>query len=666
MTSAIAPALPDPVRTGPEWARAVATAVLADGWPSGDEAATWDVADRWYALADALSGPRMSAFAAAEQIVAGLVGAGIAPDGFREAWERLSGDDDAPLNALVQIAAELGQMVEECAREIEAAKLAAWTEIGTLLTELTELSIAIELTAGAAAPVAEALITASRVAVARIYGRLASRLEGEQPTRPPTSGPAHSARSEQRTIRLTVPHRPGGAVRPPGDETRKLSPADLRRSIGNSGMTTRRLAPRQSTVEDTRRLQPPPRPTFGRPTIPLQRTPRSEGHAFDRVRREEYADFLAGLAAAIRANLARVGKDPAPGAYADEVESEAARVRAQIGDAPGWARRSSSLGTPPWPATPTPSEPATESPETRPDTRAAQRDPQTEANREAARHGREGGADEGGARPSPQPEANRGAARSGSRSRAGLGAARGGLEVGPVPGWARARREDERSAEEQPPGGLRQAQAVHLKALRNAVPAADRLPDPRVGLWFSLLNAGGPGEDPTRGVNCLDAVLALFETYQRGRPRVAGARTFDGYAHGAPERPVGGEWSGVRRIQQAARSDFQNLCPFVGGAPAEEADAAVEAAFRNLANHLHNSGHGAFAFVLTDFASGGCHAWAAVNQAGTILFLDPQLGVVAADEPLYRDVVSMDALVVDGRGDPAPLPYHGAGQWTST
>jgi hypothetical protein len=176
-----------------------------------------------------------------------------------------------------------------------------------------------------------------------------------------------------------------------------------------------------------------------------------------------------------------------------------------------------------------------------------------------------------------------------------------------------------------------------------------------------LLNAGGPAEDPTRGVNCLDSVLALFETYQRGRPRVAGPRTFDGYAHGAPDRAVGGEWLGVRRIQRAARSEFQNLCPFVG-APGDGA-AAIEAAFRNLGNHLHNSGHGAFAFILTDFAGGGCHAWAAVNQDGTILFLDPQLGRVSPDEPIYRAIVSMDALVVDGDGEPAPLPYHGAGQW---
>jgi Papain fold toxin 1, glutamine deamidase len=655
MTQSITVPRPDQVLTGPAWARAAAAAVLGDGWPTGDEAATWDVADRWYALADALTGPRMSAFAAADQIVAGLVGAGIAPDGFREAWERLTGDDDAPLNALVQIAAELGQMVEECGREIEAAKLAASVEVGTVLTELAGLSIAIELTLGAAGLAAAGLITAGRAAVEQIYGRLASSLAGEQVTRPQAADPAHYARSDQRTIRLTAPNantpdttvtptpHPAGvqtsntsgartkntagaptlggagartsgiagamdsavgttsgmtpttadtatlgsavhatnrrALAEAAGETRRLSPAQLRPPVrgGNAEVSTRRLAPRprdgrRDLGDETRRLVAPPasRPAFGRPTIPLQRTAGSHGHAADLVRHDEYADFLAGLADEIRAGLAIVGGDRALAAYADEVEAQAAVV---------------------------------------------------------------------GSRPAPLPAA--------------------------APEWARDDREPERSAEAQTPGGLRRPPAVHQQALQDAVPAADRRPDPRVGRWFSLLNAGGPSDDPTRGVNCLDAVLALFETYQRGRPRVAGARTFDGYAHGAPERPIGGEWAGVRRIQRAARSEFQNLCPFVGGASPEQASSAVDAAFRNLANHLHNSGHGAFAFILTDFAPGGCHAWAAVNQDATILFLDPQLGLVSPEEPLYRDVVSMDALVVDGAGDPAPLPYHGIGQWTA-
>jgi papain fold toxin 1 (glutamine deamidase) of polymorphic toxin system len=618
-----------PLMNGPSWAHSAMTEVLGDRWPSGDEAAVWDIADRWYALADALSVPRTSAIAAAGQIVAGLVGAGIAPDGFREAWERLAGGEDAPLNALVQISAELGQMVEECGREIEAAKLAASIEVGTLLTELACLAVADELTVGATRPAAECLITASRVAVEQIYDRLAARLAGEPAPRPPTPDPAHSARSDQRTVRLTAPaatnptaretQHPGrptaltatnpatektqrpshlttpATTKPATGETRRSGPSEPPRD--DSGTTTRRLAPRprggrRDLGDETRRLvAPPSRPATGRPTIPLQRP---AGHASDRVRRDEYADFLADLAARIRSHLDLGGEDRALAAYADEMDAEASQLRTGT-DGPsstiGPARLHSRADRPPaW------------------------------------------------ARPEPPQDA--------------------------ALGWTGARVWG-RSAEEQTPGGLRRAHAVHRKALEDAVPAADRRPDPRLGGWFLLLNAGGPAEDPTRGVNCLDAVLALFETYHRGRPRVAGPRTFDGYAHGAPDRAVGGEWLGVRRIQRAARSTFQNLCPFVGGASAGQAAAAVEAAFRNLGNHLHNSGHGAFAFILTDFAGGGCHAWAAVNQDGTILFLDPQLGRVSAETPLYREIVSMDALVVDGAGEPAPLPYHGAGQWTA-
>jgi hypothetical protein len=204
MNLSIAHPLPDVVLSGPEWARATALAVLGEGWPTGDESATWDVADQWYALADALTGPRMAAFAAADQIIAGLVGAGIAPDGFRAAWERLSGAEDAPLNALVQIAAELGQLVEEGGREIEAAKLAAWAEVGTLLTELSSLTIAAELSLGAARPAAEGMIAASRVAVEQIYARLSSRLGGEQETRPAHNSP-EVAKSAQRDQQKDIP-----------------------------------------------------------------------------------------------------------------------------------------------------------------------------------------------------------------------------------------------------------------------------------------------------------------------------------------------------------------------------------------------------------------------------------------------------------------------------
>jgi hypothetical protein len=855
----------------PAWVRA---AVLGNGWPSGDEAAVWDVADRWYALADALAGPRTSAFAAADQIVAGLTGAGITPDGFRDAWEKLSGDEDAPLNALVQISAELGQMVEECGREIEAAKLAASIEVATVLAELAELSIAIELTLDAAGLAASSLLAASRVAVEQIYARLATRLSGKPAARPPTADPAHSATSDQRTIRLTLPgakaeaaglgpiipvadavevgpataagrhaassagaiaggatpsvaiargatpsrttartatpgatadgatpratpgsSTPGGATASgatpgdatpgptpgcatPGDATpratsgdatvgatgtagretreaigevgagtRQLTPGEHSRLVDDNGVTTRRLAPRPRTGrrnlgDETRRLVAPSRPAVGRPTIAPQPAAGSDGDAFDRVRREDYADFLTTLADSIHAKLAIMGENPTLAAYADELEAEAALVRPRPGtppggplppDRPGAAAspaRPGQAGTnparPDQPGTatsparadqPGTDQPGTDQPGTdQPGTTQAGTTARPARSDEAGMAPRSAGPDHirttpelarprhsgttaEPARPhhtdptpgptpphhnDPTPELARPhqtdptselvrldqgdtaseVARP-DRIGAAPGWARPELQPDSAPGWALGGREWGRSAEEQIPGGLRRAHAVHLKALEGALPAADRRPDPRVGAWFSLLNAGGPAEDPTRGVNCLDAVLALFETYQRGRPRVAGPRTFDGYAHEAPDRAVGGEWLGVRRIQRAARSEFQNLCPFVGGAAAEQAGAAVDAAFRNLGNHLHNSGHGAFAFILTDFASGGCHAWAALNQDGTVLFLDPQLGRVSAGEPIYREIVSMDALVVDGDGEPAPLPYHGAGQWAA-
>jgi len=201
---------------------------------------------------------------------------------------------------------------------------------------------------------------------------------------------------------------------------------------------------------------------------------------------------------------------------------------------------------------------------------------------------------------------------------------------------------------------------------------AQRLADPRVGDWFRLANDGGPAADPTRGLNCLDGVLSLFDTYVHGRPRVAAPRTFDAYAHGDPARPFGGEWHGLRRIELATGSTFQNLCPYLGGATPDAARSAVDAAMRNLANHLHNSGHGSFAFILTDLEGGGCHAWASINQRGAILFLDPQLGRISEEIPLYghrgvpsaANVISMDALVVDAQAEAAPLPYHGPGQWS--
>ncbi|MEU7903854.1 toxin glutamine deamidase domain-containing protein [Actinoplanes sp. NPDC049118] len=226
-------------------------------------------------------------------------------------------------------------------------------------------------------------------------------------------------------------------------------------------------------------------------------------------------------------------------------------------------------------------------------------------------------------------------------------------------------------------GGLRAPLAVHQLDLENAMPrAADgtvlRLADPRIGEWFGLANDGGPQADPTRGINCVDGVLSLFDTYLHGRPRVSAPRTFDSYAQGDPTRPLGAEDHGLARIEDTVRGEFQGLCPYVGGLDHRQAKQAVDTAMTNLHNHLYNAGHGAFAFIVTDSEEGTAHAWAAVNQGGTILFLDPQTGRLSEDVPLYThtgrqndgNVVSMDAVVVNGRGELAPLPYHRAGLWS--
>jgi hypothetical protein len=305
----------------PDSADKLIESVVGPGWPVGDEAATWDVADRWYAAAEALAGAHSEAFAAATQIMTG----GSGDDGFRDAWERLAGDPSAPLNALVEIAGEVGALVEDCGRSLEAAKLSAWIEIGLLLNELTGIALVGPLTFGIASPVTDSMIAATRYAIAHIFSRLASE-----------------------------------------------------------------------------------------------------------------------------------------------------------------------MGT---------------------------------------------------------------------------------------------------------------------------APAADPL------------------------------LLGLCDLY----------------AHGP------------QRIEAETGATFQNLCPHQGAADPADAKAAVDIALRNLTNHLHNSGHGAYAVVVTDLEGGGHRCWAASNRNGVILFLDPQTGRSSEEAPLYHhrgtaspaNVLSMEALVVDGHARPAPLPYHGPSRWTT-
>jgi hypothetical protein len=552
----------------PPWAYEALEWVVGRDWPQANEVSTWDVADGWYALAEALAEPHDAAFAAAAQIMSGYAGAGISAGGFLDAWQRLSGDERAPLNALVEIAHGLGEQVEECGRDIEAAKLEAWIELGGFLTELLGMTITIALTLGAATPAAGGLTAATRIAVQQIFERLAEELG-------------------TRALKTTAGHAATG----PG--------------LAEPGITTAASPPGGPIgyAEQLRRV-------------------------YEHNGREERLYHLSTLTEQTRSKIVEIGQraslafEVGSAQRGEDYRRQAAGLHAIIAEVQAWADlvRSGDLS------------PAAEPPEW--------------ARVEA---------DVADSAPA--------GVRTGDRS--GLT----GSDGTPI----------DRTRRYNAYGGLRVPLAAHQSELEEAMPRADdgrvvRLADPRAGHWFDLANDGGPQADPTRGLNCLDSVLALFDTYLHGRVRVSAPRTFDGYAHGNPDRPVGGEWNGLERVQAATGAAFQNLCPFVGGAPADEAAAAVDAALQNLVNHLHNTGHGAYAFIITDLEGGGCHSWVGVNQHGTILFLDPQVGSIAENVPLYRhhgtptnaNVVSMDALVVDAQGGPAPLPFHGPGQWRWT
>jgi hypothetical protein len=224
-------------------------------------------------------------------------------------------------------------------------------------------------------------------------------------------------------------------------------------------------------------------------------------------------------------------------------------------------------------------------------------------------------------------------------------------------------------------GGLRPPLALHQTDLERRMPrAADgtvlRTADPREGGWFGLANDGGPQADPTRGINCVDCTLSLYETWMHGRPRVSAPRTFDGYLDGDVRRPVSGEDDGPQRIEASTGGRFQKLCGRDdAGDPVERRDD-VERGYRDLHRQLLDGGHGSYAFLISSWEGGGSHAWVAVNQNGTVLYLDPQTGRVG-DRPLYphtgwpawHNVIAIDALVLDPGGEPLPLPGRGRGDF---
>ncbi|MFV2113465.1 toxin glutamine deamidase domain-containing protein [Micromonospora sp. LOL_025] len=217
------------------------------------------------------------------------------------------------------------------------------------------------------------------------------------------------------------------------------------------------------------------------------------------------------------------------------------------------------------------------------------------------------------------------------------------------------------------PGGLRPPLALHQTDIERQVPrepdgSVRRNADPRVGGWFGLVNDGGPQADPTRGINCIDCTLSMFDTWMHGRPRVAAPRTFDAYLAGDITCPINGERDGIGRVEDLTGGRFQRLCQPTEDIQGVERQRAIDTGYRNLHDQLRLGGHGSFAFVINNWEQGGSHIWVALNQNGTILYLDPQTGVVST-APLYRhhgvphphNAVDTEVLVIGSDGRPMPL-----------
>ncbi|MEU4569383.1 toxin glutamine deamidase domain-containing protein [Micromonospora sp. NPDC023956] len=225
-------------------------------------------------------------------------------------------------------------------------------------------------------------------------------------------------------------------------------------------------------------------------------------------------------------------------------------------------------------------------------------------------------------------------------------------------------------------GGLRPPLALHQTDLEQQMPRKSdgrviRTADPRRGRWFSLVNDGGPSADATRGINCLDCTLSLYETWVHGRPRVSAPRTFDGYFEGNVNRPIDGEWGGPGRVERATGGVYQRVTPSTEGLSPAVARQQVMQGYADLHRQLLTGGHGSFAFLVNTWEGGGAHAWVALNQNGTVLYLDPQIGTVSDRPPYFHrgvahtgNVASLEALVVGPDGKPLPLPGREVGDYS--
>lgn len=192
------------------------------------------------------------------------------------------------------------------------------------------------------------------------------------------------------------------------------------------------------------------------------------------------------------------------------------------------------------------------------------------------------------------------------------------------------------------PGGLAQPDPMDQAALEDAIPkrlgVPERFPDPR-HKWLELVNDGGACVDPFRSNNCLDCSLAAISTWY-GEPRVSAPRFPERDTQGWPMTGVGEEAGPVRaELWLGAKYQFVGYGPW---------------GYAIIEQKLLEAGHGSSATIITQWpeAEGaGAHAWNAFNRLGEISWCDPQLGW-SATEPLYANVESVWAIVLDREGNP--------------
>ncbi|RGC69635.1 hypothetical protein C5N14_04335 [Micromonospora sp. MW-13] len=961
----------------PGWVHEALDWVVGVEWPEGDERAVWALADEWYAVAEALAGPRADAHAAAREVRGGYGGVGAVAEAFDSAWRRVAEGDEAPLPVLLAVSGDLGRLVEECGCDIEGAKLEVWIELGILVVELLSLAVAAVLTAGAASPAAGVAITASRFVVQQIFKKLMAQLArktlrqglkeaGERAAKQVAEGGVRGlarkaalgglaeAAEESGVTLATQAYQnatgrrhgldltdagmsalgglAGGAVAPlaglgrhatgraarvgehfgremtgeviaeqaaslaTGQGPVSLEDAARAAASGATGSATGQtdaalrhrldvgmaalagashapgapgFSEELNSAGDAQRVTgavtsvrghdggsaghqptdepgslaldgvaasgpPPAMPTSASPTqastvVPLDdhpagTAPAPSGAAVDPAARPTSLLTQPG---------ADTHEGPVPASSTHPILSSTAVSGAlptgaggvEAGPAPGGGAVTStvngpSLGTPPsTTSNPNPTLPSTTGlgANTTPLPLAAPT-PHNGAG-EPASTTRQSGWDSGGgpppsrlasvealhpnqrpvsypARPQVVPgSANTPPAPPGPRewyaarwaadreafdrrryrdhfqrqrtwyedkrrrdraaelrdeaehhheqarwlireahdlSNAGRSAVadqflRAGRErehqhhwqlglaeavltgtVAPTVVEVRDRDNFERintddpalvvgavetsgpsalTGDDHPPpidrsrrygqwGGLRPPLALHQSDLERAMPRdADgrvlRTPDPRRGGWFRLANDGGPYADPTRGINCLDCTLSLYETWMHGRPLVSAPRTFDAYAAGDVNRPLGGEIDGPGRVEDATGGRFQQLAEPADDASPDDAWSTVNRGFGTLEGQLRAGGHGSYAFLITTYEGGGSHAWVALNQNGSVLYLDPQSGAVS-DLPLYThsglpapfNVTGIDALVLGPDGRAMPLAGAGPGRFS--